>query len=105
MEIKHVGHKGTSLDPTADAVEMIGELVSGASTAQPTTPELLWKELARRGFYFMSPTYDGRLARLPEGDPAAADWGPLYAGLLLGHALAKGLIGGNAETRQYWPRS
>ena len=105
MEVKHTGHKGTSLDPTADAIEMIGELVSGASRAQPTTPSLFWKVLQGRGFYLMGPAYDGRLYRLPDTDPAVAEWGPLYADLVLGHALTKKLIDGEAAARKYWPKA
>lgn len=102
MEIKHAGPRGTSLDPTTDALALLPRLASERSREDPLRPGRFWEELRALGFYFMSPGPDGRIQRIPEADGQVALWGEFYAALLLEHAAATGLIDGDPTSESYW---
>ncbi len=105
MEIKHAGPRGTSLDPTSDALGLLGRLAAGRSPEAPLGPAGFWEELRAEGFYFMSPGPDGRIQRIPDADPRVPVWGEFYAALLLEHALGTGLLAGDRGSERYWPKS
>ncbi|MGI0053773.1 MAG: hypothetical protein ACREC5_05370 [Thermoplasmata archaeon] len=104
MEIKHVGHRGTSLDPTQDALALAGKLLAERPGSDPMGPAQFWRELAGLGFYFMRTGLDGRIQRVPDSDPAVAGWGEFYASILLEHAAATGLLGGDPAAERYWKK-
>ncbi|MHB8351401.1 MAG: hypothetical protein ACYDFT_01710 [Thermoplasmata archaeon] len=105
MEIKHAGPRGTSLDPTTDALALLGRLASERSREDPLRPARLWEELRGLGFYFMSTGRDGRIQRIPEADGGRiALWGEFYAALLLEHAAGTGLLDGDPTTDSYWKK-
>jgi hypothetical protein len=86
MQLRH----NESSDPIGRALECVDRCARNGTEDHPLTPELVWEELKRDGFFF-------------PGDPEGSDeHGRFFAHLVLDHAFALRRIGGNTAQHHYW---
>ena len=88
MQIKHPA----SDDPIGRALDCAQRCAKDGTPDHQLTPELVWEDLKRDGFYF------------PHDPPGADEHGRFFAHVVLDHALALGLVTGNTALHHYWAR-
>ena len=79
-----------SSDPIGRALDCAVQCARDFTQDHPMTPELLWEELKRDGFYF------------PHDPPGSDEHGRFFAHVVLDHAVALGRITGNTAQHHYW---
>lgn len=88
MQLKHKD----SSDPVGEALKCAVQATAEHTEDHPLTPELFWAYLSGHGFGF------------PGNPSGSAEHGRFFAHLVLDHAVATGIIGGNTAQHHYWPR-